>query len=268
MIDSTNFFMEFKGILGENIPEDIEVLFTSAWDVLISQEYKDCFPNLAPKFDGDKKWHNILSNNFNDLRRALGQCFYHYHNLCTIEDVAIQLIKKHKPVQGKNNCMALSCEKMDYEFHASIFSIKLFITYLSRFTFTYFKNEAHSFSKYDKVLSKYKDDKAKKLLSFLDESWSELSLFYSIGDRKSVRDTLAHFSFIGAGWINIYELNDEAIAGIAIPDVVIDNERLKPEFAPEQVNELGLGTARIISVQLTYLVSFANEIFKIFGLAS
>lgn len=269
MTDLFTFYSEFKSVLGSQIPEDIEEHFTKIWDLLISDKYKNTLEHLLPREGKTKNWYSEIVNSFSDMRRVLGQCFYHFYNLSAIEQIAIKIIKNFNPVSSPNQSIGITCEKMDYEFHSLIFVLKLYLTYLAKFTFSFFKMEDHSFSKYKKSFKgkEIESEQILELVKLLDENWPRLSMYFSIEDRKSVRDMITHFSYVGAGTINIYQLDDNAVAAIAIPEIVIKNEIIKPEFQPEKVNEIGLGTAKLISQQISYLLTFSNEIFKIFNLS-
>lgn len=260
------FFFEFKRHLGFSLPDDIETVFSTIHKFLQSEDAADIRSRLNPTITDGVAWYNMFHGAIiGDCYRQAGACLYHLEKLTALENQAIKLIRDMTSTADFGQHMALSAEKIDFEFHALVLAIKAYLSYLARAVFIFFKSERHTFDKYEKyLLDRRPQEYSEKIISILDEQWERLSTYYSVGDRKSLRDTITHNKFVGAGWINIYGGVDVK-AGYALPSEIIRNEVMEPEFAPHKIDENGLGVAKLMQDHVSYTLTLSTHIFRALG---
>ena len=265
------FFYEFKKHLGFRMEPQIEKVFSSIRDYLNSDDAALLKERLCPREEGKRDWFRELQNSIGYCQSQLGSVIYHFENLRRYEKDAIDIIQKHKPLKSAplGQAMALSAEKLDYEFQAFSIGLKTYISMVAMTVFAFFKIENHTFNGFEKnFYRKHPTEISQRISTLLTEQWAKLSMFYSIEDRKSVRDMMVHYKYVGAGWINIYAGEEDSglVAGMAMPTEIIRNETLQPAFQPHLVENIGLGTTRLVQEQLSFIVTLSFELFNVLGI--
>ena len=266
---SAEFFRIFKSQLGFQLPADIEAVFSEAHKYLNSDDASELRKRLSPSQPGRTDWYGKLHNAvIGNCKRQASQCLYHLGNLIAWENLAIEIIRTHrsKIALAENQGMALSAEKIDYEFHALAFAIKTYVSYLAGTVFVFFKSKDVSFANFEKTLAGVEPKVvARRVEKLLKLHWERLSLYYSMDDRRSLRDTLAHYKFVGAGFINIYG-GTQLAATIAMHSEILRNEVIDPAFNPAEVESTGLGISKMMNDHVSYVLTLSIEIFRTLGI--
>lgn len=263
MAKCARFFLEFKSVLGYDLPRDLALVFRNIHARITDDSLLETHPHLSSKKHRSRDWRGILHNAIlGSCQRQAAQCLYHLNNLISLENLAINLIHTRNPKLAANQSMALSAEKIDFEFHALVTALKVYLSYTAGAIFAFFKQEHYSFNHYKSNLrTKQPERYSTAIAKLLDEQWPRLSLFYSIEDRRSVRDVIAHYRYVGAGWINIY--GGEKIAAVtAMPQELLSNEVLQPTFKPHEIGRTGLGIAELMKDHTSYVISLSTALYQ------
>ncbi len=156
----------------------------------------------------EKWYHKFVNGILGDVQNTITCVHYHYDNLIDIEKKVIESIERYnyREVLG-NSCMSLgNTLKWDFEYQAYILAFRRCLDYLARSICSYFKNDFHSFRTLDNNLSKLKPSIIGLKINPIHSKYSKLFEFVlSEGDRKSTRDKITHYEYVGVGTINLSE---------------------------------------------------------------
>lgn len=165
-----------------------------------------------------EQWYHRFVNGFlGDVQNALACVLYHHGRLKAIENSVIEIVEKLDCAGVlQNSTIALGNTLVwDFEFQAFVLAYRRCLDYLTRAICTYFRQEFHSFRRLDSFLGKAKPNSVARPLIPIHEKYSLLFQFaLSEGNRKkSLRDTISHYTYLPVGVINLVGKRGLMLAG-------------------------------------------------------
>ncbi len=177
-------------------------------------------PRFITDWRSDKKlekwYHRLVNGVLGDTQNTFACIVYHYERLCNIEKSVMELVEQYdyKKVLG-NSTMALGNTLVwDFEYQAFILAFRRCLDYLARALCCYFRNEFHSFRQLGEFLKKQKPADITQPIIAAHEKYLELFDFVlSDGERKSLRDIISHYEYVGVGCINLSQRGFVLVGG-------------------------------------------------------
>ena len=94
--------------------------------------------------------------------------------------------------------------RWDAEYQAFVLAVRRCLDYLARAMAAYFENDHHSFRRIPRLLAGCKPTSvASALAAAIERHQGAFEYVLSDGNKKSIRDLLSHYEYIGAGTLNI-----------------------------------------------------------------
>jgi hypothetical protein len=177
--------------------------------------FHDFITNPRPHFITDwqqspqlEKWYHSLVDGVENTCRAYAAVWYHFEKLSAFESQVLQKLSE------RDYCRALgngtfglgNTLKWDFEYQAFVLAYRRCLDYLTRGLAAFFKQEFHSFRTLllPKNLPQWRPKSvAEALISVHKRHCSNFDFVLSEGNRKSVRDKIAHYEWVDAGTINL-----------------------------------------------------------------
>ncbi len=217
---------EFNQQISPSLPRKYFVLFEKIHQILLSK-LSSSFTEIEKRrsFNDKKVFYEMINGNVQEKFFALQ---YHYENYCKVESVAVGIATRMVPLYQKvlgargSSGISFPTRKLDVESEAFILQLRSCLDQFSRSVAYYFETTTTRVTKLTRYLKKNRsgNDKAKKVLALFKAYSSFLNTLTSTPQRRSKRDTIAHYerlSFRSLG-LNIFPDGNIKI----IPHVVDD----------------------------------------------
>lgn len=186
-------------------------------------KFHDFITNPQPAFISSwradpklERWyHRLVNCILRDVQSTFGCVLYHVKNIQSMEFAIEGVIAKlDKSVLGNVTVAGGNTSKINFEYQAFIFAFRRALDYLARGLASYFRIDCSSFRTFDKSLKTTSFPSVSAAL--VEVHRKRLPLFdfvASEGNRKSVRDRLAHYEAISAGFLNLSIRNGQLFGG-------------------------------------------------------
>ncbi|ABD26534.1 hypothetical protein Saro_2095 [Novosphingobium aromaticivorans DSM 12444] len=186
-------------------------------------KFHDFITNPQPSFistwRADPKlgrwYHRLVNGVLGDVQSTFGCVLYHVTNIQRMESAIEGVIAKlDKSILGNVTVGGGDTSKINFEYQAFIFAYRRVLDYLARALASYFRIDCNSFRTFDRSLKTTIFPSVSAAL--VEVHRTRLPLFdfvASEGNRKSVRDKLAHYEAISAGFLNLSIRNGQLVGG-------------------------------------------------------
>jgi hypothetical protein len=201
----------------------------------------------------DRWYRRHVNGILGDVQNGLACANYHKDNLVAVEAVVRQIVDQsgirpllnHRVVGGGNTL------RLDAEYQAFVLAVRRTLDYFARALAAYFRNDLNSFRKLPEVLTNWKPRLVAEAIQSAHARHVGLFAYVlSDGSKKSIRDLLSHYEYIGAGTINI------AADGLYIAG---GGENLDPFSAKETLGASIQRKAKELEICIAdVLISFTN----------
>lgn len=200
-----------------------------------------------------EKWYNRFTNGMlGDVQNSLACVLYHSGRLLEIErNTTSELEKFHYRETLSNSVVSPGNSlKMDFEYQAFVLAVRRTLEYLTRVVSAYFKDEAHSFSKLENTLNRFKDPTLSDPIKLVFSKYLR-NCEYIVTNKDSIkmstRDRIAHREFVSVGCINLSKYGFVIAGG---------GENLQP-FVGERLTE-------VVRKHVTNLQEFLGDFIRQF----
>jgi hypothetical protein len=159
-----------------------------------------------PKYE---HWYYRLINGILGNTQSAFECvYYHYFNVLDMESRLIDRLAQgnHRNVMGSASLSIGNTKRLDFEYQAFVFAYRRALEYLARSIAAYFKTDCNSFKDLPKAIIRTKAPGViSSPLLTLHPEWVKTFRFVlsSGNEHRSIRDEIAHYSFVSAGSINL-----------------------------------------------------------------
>jgi len=151
-------------------------------------------------------YHRHVDGILGQVQNAVACVWYHRDNLCAIEDAVRKIVISSGALEVLENMTTgvPNAIRWDAEYQAFLLAVRRCLDYLTRALAAYFETEFHSFRKLPDFLGRAAPRAvADALLMVHHRHKDQFDYVLSTGERKSTRDILSHYRYIGAGTFNL-----------------------------------------------------------------
>lgn len=151
-------------------------------------------------------YHSHVNGILGHVQNGMACVYYHHDNLVALE-ARVGAVIERSGVRDviRNSTIGLgNTLRLDAEYQAFVLAVRRTLDYLARGLASYFKDLSHSFREMPEKLSHRRPESV--ALAIADAHRRHVTKFdyvLSDGAKKSIRDLLSHYEFIGAGCVNI-----------------------------------------------------------------
>ena len=177
-------------------------------------------PDFITTWRNDKKlekwYHRLVNGVLGEVQNTMACIVYHYDRLCSIEKSVMAIVEEYnyKKVLGNSFIGLGNTLIWDFEYQSFILAFRRCLDYLARSLCCYFRNDFHSFRRLGKNLQRLKPPEITEPLINIHSKYIDLFEFVlSEGDRKSTRDKISHYEYIGVGCINLSQQGFVLVGG-------------------------------------------------------
>lgn len=199
----------------------------------------------------EKWYHSFVNGILDNVQNSYSCVHYHFERLRAIEKETLDSIEQYnyKEILG-NSTMALGdTKRVDFEYQAFVLAYRRCLDLLARAISSRFKNDFHSFRRLNKFLLPFAGNKIADKNIETQKKYSPLFEFVmSDGNRKSVRDRIAHYEYIQAWTLNLNKNGFMLVGGGEEMNLTKnDNEsRYLSEILEQKLNNLNNCITEII----------------------
>ena len=207
-LSALNDFMDELGqIAGYALPKDIDGLFHRAWEICLLASKNT---RIAPQ-DQWKRWSEVRQR-VNEVRLSLAAAHYHYDNVAQIEERVSGLCQRYRNtsfLRAGGITSPGTTSRLSFEYHAFVFAATRCLLYLSAAVGRAWDRRCPNLKSLKGLLSTPVDARSGKeeLLSILQAHANALETMFSRETKRSIRDWIAHESFLHAGAFQIAKGN-------------------------------------------------------------
>jgi hypothetical protein len=152
----------------------------------------------------EQRWyHRHVNGVLGDVRGALAAAHYHAERLKEIETKLNEILANTKLKQPGSTIGLGGTRILDIEYQAFVLACRRALDYLASALSCYFMRESDSFRTFPKTIIGKKSPEVSKALSEAHSRHVGQLAFVLAEGRKSVRNRIAHYEFVGAGCINL-----------------------------------------------------------------
>ncbi len=155
----------------------------------------------------EEKWyHSFVNGILGNVQNSYSCVHYHFERLSVIEKETLDSIEQYnyQEILGDSTIALGDTKRIDFEYQAFVLAYRRCLDLLARAVSARFKNDFHSFRRLNKFLISFTGNEIADNIIVTQEKYSPLFEFVmSDGNRKSVRDKIAHYEYVQAWTLNL-----------------------------------------------------------------
>lgn len=161
---------------------------------------------IAELRSAGRRHHIHVNGILGDAQNALACVYYHLTHLDQMEIAVEQVIESSglRERLGESATAGGNTLALDFEYQAFVLGTRRCLDYLTRGLAIYFKNDFHSFRRFDNFLAGANPQRvAAPLREAHGRHVANFDFVLSESERRSTRDRISHYEFVPAGVVNI-----------------------------------------------------------------
>jgi hypothetical protein len=190
-------------VAGFLLPAEHRTTFRRFHQMHIDESYPDHIRAL--KHDRPRRFQQVLQGILGDVEQSLAAVYYHRGNLARVEAMIYAEIADEAFLArlGRSTVAVGNTAILDFEYHALVLAARRCLDYLARVVGACFAIDISSFRKINAIRRSSPRSLAEAVLRVHQASIPRLGRLVTETGDKSVRDIIAHYSFVDAGALNI-----------------------------------------------------------------
>ncbi len=205
-----DFYHQVKLSAGFDLPPSSKALFTEYHQHFFEgskPDFSKDWGDTSPNWKWQKKHYDSI---LGSVQSALASVHYHRDNMLRIEREILSFTRMDELVTIFKNDASGSCigggntQKLDFEYHAFVFSYRRTLDYLTRGVSALLKQDFHSFRTLNKGFAAHqKHTWVNEIVAIHAKYTPKLEKFLGKEDGKGTRDLIAHYLHVPAGCLNV-----------------------------------------------------------------